>query len=105
MSENTISDAQREDFSFPCEQLEYVKTVGELLLTILSEILTELGFRVIVPSQRANGVDMKIFLGDNLIAVAEVLNWSISSRLTNNRKNNIIRNLNEYNCDKLQIER
>ena len=83
--------------------MEYVKTVGELLLTILSEILTELGFRVIVPSQRANGVDMKIFLRDNLIAVAEVLNWSIGSRLTDIRKNNIIRNLNEYNCNKLFI--
>lgn len=103
LNENRISNVQREDFRFPCEQMEYVKTVGELLLTILSEILTELGFRVIVPSQRANGVDMKIFLGDNLIAVAEVLNWSIGSRLTDNRKNNIINNLNGHNCNKLFI--
>jgi len=103
MSENTRSDAQREAFRFPCEQREYVKTVGELLVIILSEILIELGFEVIVPPQNATGVDLRIFVGNRLIAVAEVLNWSIGSRLTDIRKNNIIRNLNDYNCNKLFI--
>lgn len=103
MSENTRSDAQREAFRFPCEQREYVKTVGELLVTILSEILTKLGFKVIAPPQNAKGVDLRIFMRNNLVAVAEVLNWSIGSRLTDQRKNNIIRNLNEYNCGKLLI--
>ena len=103
LSENTISDAQREAFRFPCEQREYVKTVGELLLTILSEMLIELGFKVIVPPQRANGVDMKIFQGDDLVAVAEVLNWRTTSRLSDKRRHNIIRNLNEYDCCKLLI--
>lgn len=103
MSENIRCDAQREHRRFPCEQLEYTKTVGNLLPKILGETFTELGFGVKVNHQQANGVDMEVFLGHNRILVAEVLNWSIASRLTYKRKNCIIRNLNEFNCNKMLI--
>lgn len=56
-----------------------------------------------VNPQQANGVDLEVSLGDNLVVVAEVLNWSIGSRLNNKRKSNIIRNLNEHKCSKLLI--
>lgn len=103
MSYNIRNDARREHYRFPCEQIEYIKTVGELLLTILGEILTELGFNVRINNQQANGVDFEVSLGQNLILVAEVLNWSIGSRLTYRRKGNIIRNLNQFNCNKMLI--
>lgn len=103
MSENIRNEAQEELPRFPCKQEEYTKTVGKLLPTILGEVLTELGFRVKVNPQQTNGVDLEVLLGDNLIIVAEVLNWSIASRLTHKRRGNIIRNLNEYNCNKLLI--
>lgn len=103
MSENIRSEAQEELPRFPCKQEEYTKTVGKLLPPILGEILTELGLKVKVNPQQTNGVDIEIFLGDNLVIVAEVLNWSIASRLNNKRKGNIIRNLNEHKCSKLLV--
>lgn len=102
MSENSRGDAGREQ-RFPCEQLEYTRTVGWLLPIILESILTELGFRVIINPQQANGVDLEVYYGADLIFVAEVLNWSTASRLTDKRRDCIISNLNEYNCEKLLI--
>lgn len=103
MSENSGSEAQEELQRFPCKQETYTKTVGKLLPTILAEILTELGLKVKLNPQQANGVDLEAFLEDNRILVAEILNWSIKSRLTNKRKDSIIRNLNEFNCNKVLI--
>ncbi|TET20323.1 hypothetical protein E3J74_03490 [Candidatus Bathyarchaeota archaeon] len=102
MSENSRRDVEREQ-RFPCEQLEYTRTVGWLLPTILGEILTELGFVVIINPQQANGVDLEVYHESDLIFVAEVLNWSIASRLTDKRRDCIISNLNEYTCEKLLI--
>jgi len=103
MSENIRNYSQVEHLRFPCEQMEYTKTVGSLLPNILGEIFTELGFKVKINHQQANGVDLEISLGNNLMVVAEVLNWSIRSRLTDKRKGNIIRNLNQFNCNKALI--
>ncbi len=102
MSENSRCDARREQ-RFPCERMEYNKSVGWLLPTILGELFTELGFEVRVNHQQANGVDLEIFFGDSLVLVVEVLNWSIGSRLTNRRRGCIIRNLNEFECRRLLI--
>ena len=103
MSENIESEAQEELPRFPCKQETYTKTVGKLLPTILGEILTELGLKVKVNHQQANGVDLEAFLGDTRLIVAEILNWSIKSRLTDKRKSSIIRNLNEFHCNKVLI--
>jgi len=92
-----------ENRRFPCEQSEYAKTVGKLLVSILKEIFNDLGFGVEVNPLETNGADMQVFLGKNLILAAEVLNWSIGSRLTDRRKNNIIRNLSQHSCNKLLI--
>ena len=92
-----------ENRRFPCEELKYAKTVGELLLSILKELFEELGFRAETFPLERNGADMQVYLGDNLVLVAEVLNWSIGSRLTDRRKENIIRNLDQHSCNKLLI--
>ncbi len=83
--------------------MEYSRIVGGLLLTILQEIFTELGFNVRNRPQQANGVDLEIFRENHRLIVIEVLNWSNRSRLTDKRKNNIIENLNEFVCDKMLI--
>jgi len=103
MSEKQVNDAEGKLQRFPCEQLKYTKTVGRLLPKILGEIFTELGFEVKVNPQQANGVDLEVSLGNNLILVAEVLNWSIGSRLGDQRRKNIIRNLNQHDCNKALI--
>ena len=103
MSDEASDNARREHFRFPCEQTEYIKTVGKLLLTILCGIFTELGFEVKPRSLEANGVDMEVLLASRLALVIEVLNWSIGSRLTDNRKDNIIRNLCAFDCNRLLV--
>ena len=103
MSEENSDSTRNNHFRFPCEQMEYTRIVGSLLPAILGEIFTELGFRVNVNHQQANGVDMKVFLRDTLVLVVEVQNWSIGSRLTYKRRGNIIRNLSEFDCNKLLI--
>lgn len=103
MSENVRYVYRRNHLRFPCEQNIYTKTVGWLLPTILGEIFTELGFKAKVNEQQTNGVDLEVFLGDNLILVAEILNWSIRSRLTDKRKGWIIGNLNKFHCKRLLI--
>jgi len=101
MSENVSYYSRRH--RFPCEQREYMKTVGWLLPNILGELFAELGFKAKVNLQQTNGVDLEVFFGNNLILVAEILNWSISSRLYNRRRGCIIRNLNEFDCKRLLI--
>lgn len=103
MSENVSCQTRREYLRFPCKQEEYTRTVGWLLPTILEEIFNELGFEAYANPIPVNGVDLEICHGEDLVLVAEVLNWSFRSRLTDKRKNNIINNLNEYDCNKLLI--
>lgn len=103
MSENSRNSTVGTPLRFPCKQEEYTHTVGKVLPTILEEVFTELGFRVKVNHQQTNGVDLEVFLEDNLVLVAEVVNWWISSRLTDKRKNGYIRNLSEYSCSKVFI--
>jgi len=99
-----MSNSTKAHFTLPVRwTIEYTKEVGKALPKILGEVLTELGFRVEVNHQQANGVDLEIFLGDNLVLVAEVVNWSIRSRLTDKRKNCYIRNLSKHNCSKVFI--
>lgn len=89
------------DHKFPCGY--YPKCIGRLLPGVLGIVLRELGFEVEVRHQQSNGVDIKLYLNGDLVLVIEVLNWSISSRLNHKRRRCIIRNLNEYNCNKLFV--
>jgi len=103
MSENVSVENQRELCRVPWRKDEYARDVGRLLPTILEGIFIELGFDAYANPIQTNGVDLDVYFRSNLILVAEILNWSISSRLYNKRKLGIIRNLNEFNCKRLFI--
>jgi len=94
---------------YPIKKSEYARAVGRLLPHRIAQILEELGltenvgFEVRVNCSQANDVDLKIFYRGNVILVAEILNWSPRSRLSNKRKNSITKNLLKYNCVRLLI--
>ena len=86
---------------YPDRQQEYCQTVGKLLPRIIAQILTDLGFRVWVNDDQTNGVDLQVFDEDNLIFVAEIINWSPFSRMSEKRKNWITSNLSKSDCRKV----
>lgn len=89
---------------YPDNQREYCQSVGRLLPAIVAAILRDLGFRVWVNEGQSNGVDLKAFdKKDNLVFVAEITNWSSFSRMSEKRKNWIISNLSQYECNKVLI--
>jgi len=94
---------------YPVKRSEYARAVGRLLPHRIGQILKELGltedagFRVWINCSQANDVDLKIYFRDDLILVAEILNWSIYSRLSDKRSNNIVSNLLKYDCARLLI--
>lgn len=89
--------------SLPCEKREYNRIVGALLPALLAEIFLELGFDVRTFEIETNGVDIEVYQDSKLTIAGEILNWSVSSRLSNKRKNGIIKNLCIYgdSCKKV----
>ena len=88
----------------PIESHRYAKAVGKLLPHRLGQILKSLGFVVKLNKLQANGVDMRVEDKDgNLFLVAEILNWSSYTGLSQKRLQGIIRNLEEYDCTKVLI--
>jgi hypothetical protein len=94
-----------EDFErrYPIKRTRYTQSVGKLLPHRISQIFQELGFKTWINSGQGNDIDIKVFIGDKLIIVAEILNWSVGSMLSEKRKNSIIDNLSKYDCIKLLI--
>ena len=89
---------------YPDEQHKYCQSVGRLLPNIIGLALRDLGFKVWVNPDQSNGVDLKLYdKEDNLVLVAEIINWSSYSEMANNRKRSIISNLSEYNCRRVLI--
>jgi len=82
-----------------------MQTVGRLLPRRISQILRELdsSFTVWVNPGQGNSVDMAVSYDHRLIFVAEVLNWSIGSRMSEKRLTKMISNLNEFDCRKLLV--
>jgi len=92
------------DRRYPIEKYRYYQSVGKLLPHRIGQIFQELGFRSWIAKKQSNDVDLKVFDDkDNLILVAEILNWCLYSELSEKRKNWIITNLSKYNCKKLLI--
>jgi len=56
-----------------------------------------------VNPKQGNDVNLKVFIRNKLIIVAEILNLSVGSRLSVKKKDCIIRNLSKYKCKKLLI--
>jgi hypothetical protein len=95
-----------EDFDrrYPVGQSTYLQNVGRLLPQRIASILRELGFTVWINEGQSNGVDLKIFDdNNNLLVVAEILNWSPYSELSNKRKESIISNLLHHSCRRLLV--
>jgi len=89
---------------YPIKRTSYTQSVGKLLPHRISQIFQELGFKTWINSGQTNGVDLKVYdNGNNLLLVAEILNWSIGSLLSEKRKNCIIENLLCHNCKKVLI--
>lgn len=96
----------KEDFDrrYPIKRTRYTQSVGKLLPHRISQILQELGFKTWINHGQTNGVDIKVYDSeDNLILVAEVLNWSIGSLVSENRKGSMINNLLSHDCKKVLI--
>ena len=89
---------------YPIERSRYFQSVGKLLPHRIGQIFRELGFDFWIAKRQSNDVDLKVFDDkDNLILVAEILNWSSHSRMSEIRRNWIISNLSRYNCHRLLI--
>jgi hypothetical protein len=91
------------DRRFPVEDHIYFQTTGKLLPRRISQILQELGYKVWINPKQGNDVDLKVWYDNELILVAEILNWSIKSRLSKKRRKKMISNLRQYHCDKVLI--
>ena len=89
---------------YPIEKSRYIQSLGKLLPHRIGQILEELGFRTSIATKQSNGVDLRVFDSqDNLILVAEILNWSSHTELSEKRKGNILSNLSQYSCSKFII--
>ncbi|MEM3458528.1 MAG: hypothetical protein QXN36_02740 [Candidatus Bathyarchaeia archaeon] len=96
--------SRESDRRYPIDKSRYYQSVGKLLPHRIGQILQELGFGSWIAQGQSNDVDLKVFDDEgNLIIVAEILNWSSRSELSENRKNRIIKNLLHYNCKRLLI--
>ena len=93
----------QEDCNLPCDEEIYKKCVGRLLGGVLKIILQELGFVVKVNHQQSNGADIQVYLGERIVFVLEVINWNITCRLYNKRRDCIIGNLSEFDCHRLFV--
>ena len=89
---------------YPVSQNEYTQKTGRLLAHRLWQQFTEQGHNTWICKGQNKGVDLKVLdcFGKEVI-VAEVLNWSPKTNLSEKRKGNIIRNLLNYDCNKVLI--
>jgi len=90
---------------YPVKRTVYMQTTGRLLPRRISQILRELNsnFTVWINPSQGNGIDLKVWHGCDLIIAGESLNWSIKSRLSEKRRENMISNLHEFSCRKLLV--
>lgn len=70
--------------------------LGKLLPHRIGQILKKLGYQTEIARGQSNGVDIKVWQNGNLILVAETKNYNMATKMTNDKKENAIRNLNEY---------
>ncbi|MFQ6056216.1 MAG: hypothetical protein ACE5J3_09595 [Methanosarcinales archaeon] len=86
-----------------------MQKVGRLLPHRIGQVMKELGYnrrngyKIWINPGQGNDVDFKVWSNNNLVLVGEVLNWSIGSRMSNKRCNNITSNLSKHNCHRVLI--
>lgn len=88
---------------FPVKKTTYLQSVGRLLPHRVGQILKELGYETWINSGQGNDLDLKVWYRGTLVLVAEVINWSIGSNLSEDRFRSMIKNLSNYSCDKVLI--
>lgn len=88
---------------YPVPKTKYLQSIGKLLPHRICQILKELGYKTWMNPNQGNGVDIKVWHNRRLVLVAEVLNWSVGSYLSEKRSRNIKNNLNQYSCPKVLI--
>lgn len=90
---------------FPVKRTVYMQKTGRLLPRRISQILRELNsnFTVWINPSQGNGIDLKVWHDGDLIIAGESLNWSVKSRLSEKRRENMISNLHEFSCRKLLV--
>lgn len=88
---------------FPEEPI-YRQSLGRLLPHRIGQIIKTEGFWSEISYGQSNGVDIKAWLNDKLVLVAEAKNYNIKTKLTYEKIENIISNLNQYpDCKKYFI--
>ena len=90
---------------YPVSRTVYTQTTGKLLEHIIKKIFLELkASKVNLPYGQANDVDIKVWdRKGKLVIVGEIINWSIFSLLTTNRRNIMITNLTQHPCNRVFI--
>lgn len=89
---------------YPISQKEYMQKTGRLLAHRIGQQLQHFGYNTWICKEQNNGVDLKVYnLNGCLIFVAELLNWSPYTEMSNKRKRWIKENLKKYSCYKLLI--
>ena len=88
---------------YPCDEYQYNHCVGRLLVGVLKIVFRELGFDVIAYHQQRNGADMVVYAEGIEVFALEIINWNVSSRLYNKRRNCIITNLEEFDCQRIFV--
>jgi len=88
---------------YPVKKSVYIQSVGRLLPHRIGQILKELGYETWINPRQGNDLDLKVWYRGTLIFVAEVINWSIGSNLSDERFRSMINNLSNYSCDKVLI--
>ena len=89
---------------YPIEKHRYLQCVGKLFEHRIGQIFEELGFKTEIAKGQSNGVDLKVYDNeDNLILVAELVNWCPYSKPNIQRKDNVVSNLSQYHCKRFFI--
>jgi hypothetical protein len=80
------------------------RAVGRLLPHRIGQILKKMGFDTIVAKGQSNGVDLIVSLNNEILIVAEIKNYNIKSKITDETIKNAIATLEEYpNCKRYLI--
>jgi len=70
----------------------------------IGQLFAELGYCTWISKGQSTGLDLKVWdCENNLVIVAEILNWGPDTNLNGERKRKIIDNLSGYECNKLLI--
>jgi hypothetical protein len=83
----------RQNRRYPIDMDRYCQKTGALLVHRIGRVIEKLGYLTWISIGQSNGVDLEVYQNGSLVFVAEILNWSIYTRLSKKRKSAIVNNL------------